>query len=45
MGGDAVGETTQSVTTHVFFVNDTVSGAFETALAKLVATVEEVDNQ
>ena len=45
MGGDAVGETTQSVTTHVFFVNDTVSEAFGTALAKLVETVEEVDNQ
>ena len=32
MGGDAVGEITKSLTTHVFFVNQTVSGAFETAL-------------
>lgn len=45
MGGDAVGETTQSVTTHVFFVNDTVSKAFGDILAKLVETVEEVNNQ
>lgn len=32
MGGDAVGEITKSLTTHVFFVNQTVSGAFEAAL-------------
>ena len=32
MGGDAVGEITKSLTTHVFFVNQTVSEAFETAL-------------
>lgn len=32
LGGDAVGEETKSVTTHVFFVNQTVKEAFEAAL-------------
>lgn len=32
LGGDAVGEETKSVTTHVFFVNQTVKDQFETAL-------------
>lgn len=32
LGGDAVGEETKSVTTHVFFVNQTVKSAFEEAL-------------
>ena len=38
MGGDAVGEITKSLTTHVFFVNQTVSGAFETALTTVAPT-------
>ena len=41
MGGDAVGETTQSVTTHVFFVNDTVSSTFKTALETALETTVE----
>ena len=36
MGGDAVGEVTESLTTHVFFVNTDISAAFETAL-KVIA--------
>ena len=32
LGGDAVGEETKSVTTHVFFVNQTVKTQFEEAL-------------
>lgn len=32
LGGDAVGEETKSVTTHVFFVNQAVKTQFETAL-------------
>lgn len=32
LGGDAVGEETTSVTTHVFFVNQTVKSQFEAAL-------------
>lgn len=32
LGGDAVGEETKSVTTHVFFVNQTVKDQFEAAL-------------
>ena len=32
MGGDAVGEVTKSLTTHVFYVNQNVSAEFETAL-------------
>lgn len=41
MGGDAVGETTQSVTTHVFFVNNTVSSTFKTALETAFETTIE----
>lgn len=41
MGGDAVGETTQSVTTHVFFVNNTVSSTFKTALETALETTVE----
>lgn len=41
MGGDAVGETAQSVTTHVFFVNDTVSSTFKTALETALETTVE----
>ena len=36
MGGDAVGEVTKSLTTHVFYVNQNVSAEFETAL-KVIA--------
>ena len=36
MGGDAVGEVTKSLTTHVFFVNTDISAEFETAL-KVIA--------
>ena len=35
MGGDAVGEVTKSLTTHVFFVNQAISSEFETALKKV----------
>ena len=35
MGGDAVGEVTKSLTTHVFYVNQNVSSDFETALTKI----------
>lgn len=35
MGGDAVGEVTKSLTTHVFFVNQAISSEFETALKKI----------
>ena len=35
MGGDAVGEVTKSLTTHVFFVNQDVAAQFETALATI----------
>lgn len=33
MGGDSVGMPTQSITTHVFFVNTSMAAAFETGLA------------
>ena len=33
MGGDAVGEVTKSLTTHVFYVNKNLSAEFEKALA------------
>lgn len=33
MGGDAVGEVTRSLTTHVFYVNQDVAAEFEAALA------------
>lgn len=35
MGGDAVGEVTKSLTTHVFFVNQNVSAQFEAALSTI----------
>lgn len=35
MGGDAVGEVTKSLTTHVFFVNNDVATEFESALATI----------
>lgn len=35
MGGDAVGEVTKSLTTHVFFVNQDVATEFELALATI----------
>ncbi len=48
LGGDAVGEETKSVTTHVFFVNQNVKTQFETALTKagitpLVPTAEAIE--
>ena len=44
MGGDAVGEITKSLTTHVFFVNQDVSTQFETALKTIApnSTIESV---
>ena len=33
MGGDSVGMPTQSITTHVFFVNTSIASLFETGLA------------
>lgn len=44
MGGDAVGEITKSLTTHVFFVNQDVSTQFETALTTIApnSTIELV---
>lgn len=38
MGGDAVGEVTKSLTTHVFYVNQNVSSLFESALATIAPT-------
>ena len=38
MGGDAVGEVTKSLTTHVFYVNQSVSASFEAALAIIAPT-------
>lgn len=43
LGGDAVGEETKSVTTHVFFVNQTVKEQFEAALTAAGITTLEVD--
>lgn len=48
LGGDAVGEETKSVTTHVFFVNQTVKNQFEAALTAagitpLAPTAEAVE--
>lgn len=48
LGGDAVGEETKSVTTHVFFVNQTVKTQFESALSAagitpLAPTAEAVE--
>ena len=38
MGGDAVGEVTKSLTTHVFFVNQDIASEFETALGAIAPT-------
>ena len=38
MGGDAVGEVTKSLTTHVFYVNQDVSTEFEQALTTIAPT-------
>lgn len=38
MGGDAVGEVTKSLTTHVFYVNQNVSADFEAALEIIAPT-------
>lgn len=35
LGTNAVGDTTKSVTTHVFYVNQNVASSFESALAKI----------
>lgn len=35
LGNNAVGDTVESLTTHVFYVNQTVSAAFETALVTI----------
>ena len=48
LGGDAVGEETKSVTTHVFFVNQAVKSQFEAALTAagittLAPTAEAVE--
>lgn len=48
LGGDAVGEETKSVTTHVFFVNQAVKNQFEAALTAagitpLAPTAEAVE--
>ena len=39
LGGDAVGEETKSVTTHVFFVNQVVKSQFESALTDAHITI------
>lgn len=38
LGTNAVGDTVKSVTTHVFYVNQSVASAFEEALAKIAPT-------
>lgn len=40
LGLNAVGDTTKSVTTHVFYVNQDVAASFETALGKIGTAVE-----
>lgn len=47
MGGDAVGEVTKSLTTHVFYVNKEVSADFEAALLKIApeTKIESVPNK
>lgn len=40
LGLNAVGDTTKSVTTHVFYVNQDVTTSFEEALAKIGTAVE-----
>ncbi len=42
MGGDAVGEVTKSLTTHVFYVNQNVSAQFEAALA-IIAPADGIE--
>lgn len=42
MGGDAVGEVTKSLTTHVFFVNQDIATEFETAL-KVIAPEQKLE--
>lgn len=41
MGGDAVGEVTKSMTTHVFYVKEDLAAGFEEALGK-IGTVEAI---
>lgn len=41
MGGDAVGEVTKSMTTHVFYVKEDLAADFEAALGK-IGTVEAI---
>lgn len=41
MGGDAVGEVTKSMTTHVFYVKEDLATDFETALSN-IGTVEAI---
>lgn len=41
MGGDAVGEVTKSMTTHVFYVKEDLADDFETALGN-IGTVEAI---
>lgn len=41
MGGDAVGEVTKSMTTHVFYVKEDLAANFETALGN-IGTVEAI---
>lgn len=41
MGGDAVGEVTKSMTTHVFYVKEDLVAGFETALGN-IGTVEAI---
>ena len=47
MGGDAVGEVTKSLTTHVFYVNKEVSADFEAALLKIAPEtgIESIPNK
>lgn len=44
MGGDAVGEVTKSMTTHVFYVKEDLAAGFETALGN-IGTVEAITDQ
>lgn len=47
MGGDAVGEVTKSLTTHVFYVNQNISAEFESALGIIApnGVIEKVPAQ
>ena len=42
MGGDAVGEVTRSLTTHVFYVKQDLATDFEVALGKIGTIEQEV---